>query len=94
MKYVAGYIAVALVIAVPIAMLANPSIHPLGTTIYRPDRFWNGFTILSADKGYLIDMNGNLPISGKGNFITRTKSIPEGTCFLPHPPGNTAGRMP
>lgn len=78
MKYVAGYIVIAMVIAVPIAMLANPSVYPLGTTIYKPDKCWNGFTILSADKGYLIDMNGNLVHLWKGKLHHPNKVYPGG----------------
>jgi len=42
---------------------AFPTIYPTGTTIYDPDRAWNGYTIFRTpdDKGVvLIDMNGNI----------------------------------
>ena len=40
---------------------AAPSIYPTGTTIYQPDRTWNGYTVLnsSLSEVVLIDMNGN-----------------------------------
>ncbi len=40
-----------------------PSIYPTGTTIYDPDRAWNGYTIYATPEnkgGVLIDMNGNV----------------------------------
>ena len=40
-----------------------PSIYPTGTTIYNPEKAWNGYTIHPTpdNKGaVLIDMNGNL----------------------------------
>ena len=39
------------------------TVYPTGTTIYDPDRSWNGFTVLSPLAGpavLLIDMNGNV----------------------------------
>jgi len=44
---------------------AYPSVFPTGTTIYNPDRCWNGYTLL-CNSSYsphgiiLIDMNGNV----------------------------------
>lgn len=43
--------------------LTVPSVYPTGTTIYQPDRAWNGYVIHDAPDGQgaiLIDMNGNL----------------------------------
>jgi arylsulfotransferase ASST len=43
--------------------LAGQSVYPTGTTIYDPDRAWNGYTVLSplATQAVLvIDMNGNV----------------------------------
>ncbi len=42
---------------------ASHTVYPTGTTIYRPDKCWNGFTIFSAKvtgEATLIDMNGNV----------------------------------
>src|SRR5215510_3554968 len=39
------------------------SVYPTGTTIYDPDRAWNGFTVLSplqTQAVLVIDMNGNV----------------------------------
>jgi len=42
---------------------AGPSVFPTGTTIYDPDKAWNGYTIhdIPAENGsVLVDMNGNV----------------------------------
>jgi hypothetical protein len=44
-------------------VLAAPSVYPTGTTIYEPDRAWNGYTVLSplnTQAAVVIDMNGNV----------------------------------
>ena len=44
------------------AVAAAPSVYPTGTTIYDPDRAWNGYTIFIALEelgAVLVDMNGN-----------------------------------
>ena len=43
--------------------LSFPSIFPTGTTIFNPEKTWNGFTIYDAPFPHgatLIDMNGNI----------------------------------
>jgi hypothetical protein len=43
--------------------LAGQTVYPTGTTIYDPDRAWNGYTVLSplaAQAVLVIDMNGNV----------------------------------
>jgi hypothetical protein len=43
------------------AVHAAPTVYPTGTTIYDPQRTWNGYTILITNKNdgaVLIDMNG------------------------------------
>jgi hypothetical protein len=46
----------------PSMLLAFPSVYPTGTTIYKPDKCWNGYTIfIGVGQGaILIDMNGNV----------------------------------
>lgn len=44
-------------------IVAVPSVFPTGTTIYKPDLAWNGYTIIDAADGkgaVLLDMNGNV----------------------------------
>jgi hypothetical protein len=55
-------VSAALGMALTTALTAAPSIYPTGTTIYDPDRAWNGYTVLIAPEeigAVLIDMNGN-----------------------------------
>ena len=56
---------------------AYPTVYPTGTTIYDPDRAWNGYTSYRTpdDKGVvLIDMNGNIvrrwtDVVGQGRIL-------------------------
>jgi len=50
-------------VLIPQILLQYPSIYPTGTTIYKPEKCWNGYTIFPAveDQGaFLIDMNGRV----------------------------------
>ncbi len=52
-----------LVAASPAIVLTFPTIYPTGTTLYYPDKAWNGYTIFSTPEkqgAVLIDMNGNV----------------------------------
>ena len=42
--------------------MGQPSVFPHGTTIYNPEKCWNGYTIvpLINDGVLLFDMNGQL----------------------------------
>ena len=55
-----GFTFLFLTIVAFIAM-ANPTVFPTGTTIYDPERAWNGYVLFSAPTGntHLIDMDGN-----------------------------------
>lgn len=49
------------VVSLAVATLAGQTVYPTGTTIYDPDRAWNGYTVLSPLAGnavVVIDMNG------------------------------------
>jgi len=50
------------ILVIPAALLAMPTVFPHGTTIYQPDKCWNGYTILptKGSQTVLIDMNGNV----------------------------------
>ena len=59
--------------SIPGAVLAYPTVYPTGTTIYKPDKCWNGYTIIPTssfkdDGAYLIDMNGNVVKFWKGVY--------------------------
>ncbi len=64
--------------SMPVLMRAGSIIHPVGTTIFKPEKCWNGFTILSGQDGRLIDMNGNLVHLWKGPFGFPNKMLPGG----------------
>jgi Arylsulfotransferase (ASST) len=56
-------IAGAVLAAASVIVLAAPTVYPTGTTIYDPDRTWNGYTVLSplgTQAAVVIDMNGNI----------------------------------
>jgi len=78
MKRLIGCIALVLMLVIPVVMTANPTVYPLGTTVYKPEKCWNGFTILSVDKGVLIDMNGNLVHLWEGKLHHPNKVYPGG----------------
>ena len=64
--------AAACVLGIVIARAA-PSVYPTGTTIYDPDRTFNGFTVLSPlgePEAVVIDMNGNVVKSWEGYQIS------------------------
>ena len=42
-----GIVAGAVLTVASAVILAAPSVYPTGTTIYHPDRAWNGYTVLS-----------------------------------------------
>jgi hypothetical protein len=44
----------------PVVLFAMPSVYPTATTIYKPGKCFNWFTILAGEDGRVIDMNGNL----------------------------------
>jgi len=81
---------VASLLCMPATLLAFPSVFPTGTTIYKPDKCWNGYTVISnvmpgmhgesrAKRGVpLIDMNGNIVHSWKGVFGFPAKVLPGG----------------
>jgi hypothetical protein len=62
----------------PLAVSAGPSVYPTGTTIYKPEKCWPGFTILAGDDGRLVDMNGNLVHLWKGSNGFPGKVYPGG----------------
>src|SRR6187397_122276 len=57
-----GFVGATLVAsAMPAVLRGAPTVFPTGTTIYDPDKAWNGFTVLSTldtPAVLVIDMNG------------------------------------
>jgi hypothetical protein len=53
--------ALATAMLAPGPIVASPTVFPTGTTIYQPDKAWNGFTVLSllgTPAVVVLDMNG------------------------------------
>jgi hypothetical protein len=72
------------------------SVYPTGTTVYDPEKCWNGYTIFQAFMfegkralAVLIDMNGNVVNQWKGLDGIPNKMLPGGYVM-----GTTAGRNP
>ncbi len=72
------------------------SIYPTGTTIYDPEKCWNGYTIFQAamfqnnkSTAVLIDMNGNVVNQWKGLDGIPNKMLPGGYVM-----GSTGTRNP
>lgn len=60
---------------------AGYTVYPTGTTIYRPDKCWNGFTVFPikvTGEATLIDMNGNVVKQWKGISGFPPKILPGG----------------
>ncbi len=73
-----------------------PSVFPRGTTIYYPEKCWNGYTLFQAtlfqknDAGaVLIDMNGNVVNQWKNLDGMPNKMLPGGSVM-----GSTGCRNP
>ena len=71
--------------------MGYPSVYPTGTTIYEPEKCWNGYTVFPAkDAGAaLIDMNGNTVKLWKGLEGFPAKLLPGGYVM-----GSTGARNP
>lgn len=71
--------------------MAYPTVYPTGTTIYDPEKCWNGYTLFPAkDAGAaLIDMNGNTVQLWKGLDGFPNKLLPGGYVM-----GSTGVRNP
>ncbi len=71
--------------------MGHPTIYPTGTTVYKPEKAWSGYTIYqAADTGaLLIDMNGKEVHLWKGLRGFPNKLLPGG-----HVLGSTAERDP
>jgi hypothetical protein len=61
-RHTRTFAAVIFLFAVALTLVAQ-SVYPTGTTIYDPNRAWNGYTVLSplsTQAAVVIDMNGNV----------------------------------
>ena len=88
---------------IPSIIYASPSVFPHGVTIYKPDKCWNGYTVLSkviAKKpgqiptGFsvpLIDMNGKVVHEWKNVVGFPSKLLPGGRLLGGLPKPGTVG---
>jgi hypothetical protein len=62
MKRLFVFVALCSLALAPAALYAFPTVYPHGTTIYKPEKCFNGYTILTTkgEATVLIDMNGNV----------------------------------
>ena len=63
MKTTLAYACAAGILVLVVALPRAQSVYPTGTTIYDPDRAWNGYTVLSplgTQAVLVIDMNGTI----------------------------------
>jgi hypothetical protein len=60
--------------------MASPTIYPTGTTVYDPDRCWNGYTVFIAREtgAALADMNGTVAHMWEGLQGFPNKLLPNG----------------
>ena len=60
--------------------MTYPSIYPTGTTIYDPEKCYNGYTIFQAREigALLIDMNGGEVQLWKGFHGMPNRILPDG----------------
>lgn len=71
--------------------MGHPTIYPTGTTVYRPEQAWSGYTLYQAAElgALLIDMNGREVHLWKGLRGFPNKLLPGGHVF-----GSTGQRDP
>ena len=77
-------------VLIPATLFASPTVYPMGTTIYKPEKCWNGYTVLSNhfDTNVtkfgtpLIDMNGNEVHRWMNVCTFPGKILPEGRLLL------------
>ncbi len=60
--------------------MTAPTIYPTGTTVYDPEKSWNGYTIFIAREtgATLVDMNGSVVNMWKGLQGFPNKLLPGG----------------
>lgn len=63
--------------------MGHPSIHPTGTTIYKPEKCFNGYTLYPARENgaILVDMNGKVVHVWKDLQGFPNKLLPGGQVF-------------
>ena len=81
--------ALLLAATLPSALRGAPTVYPTGTTIYDPDKAWNGFTVLSTldtPAVLVIDMNGRVVKRWDGFNVSAggpARVLPRGVLIAP-----------
>ncbi|MBI3014599.1 MAG: aryl-sulfate sulfotransferase [Candidatus Tectomicrobia bacterium] len=88
MKKLFLILAISSLALIPATLLAFPTVYPTGTTIYKPEKCWNGYTVLQnagikwtegREGGtVLIDMNGNVLSEWPNIHFFPAKILPGG----------------
>ena len=63
--------------------MGTPNVYPMGTTIYNPEKAWNGYTLMQVigEGAVLIDMNGNVVKTWQNLQGFPNKLLPKGQIF-------------
>ena len=63
--------------------MGKPSVHPMGTIIYKPEKCFNGYTLFQANEhgATLVDMNGGVVNHWRGLQGFPNKLLPGGQVF-------------
>lgn len=78
-NFLAGAAAVtATALVNPVEAFSFPTVFPHGTTIYKPEKCWNGFTVYGTE----VEAEGTVLIDMNGNVVKQWKDI----CQAEHPP--------
>jgi len=62
----------------PLKALSFPTVFPHGTTIYKPEKCWSGYTVFGTE----VEAEGTVLIDMNGNVVRQWKDI----CQEEHPP--------
>ena len=91
-----GFIFTAIIVSLlmPLISFAFPTVYPTGTTIYKPDKCWSGYTVYKdyvRQSTVLIDMNGNDVKVWEGIGGFPSKVLPGGYLMGSGPAGRRKG---
>ncbi|EGB14565.1 hypothetical protein DND132_1356 [Pseudodesulfovibrio mercurii] len=71
-------VATAATLVNPLKALSFPTVFPHGTTIYKPEKCWGGYTVFGTE----VESEGTVLIDMNGNVVRQWKDI----CQAEHPP--------
>ncbi|MBW1647167.1 MAG: aryl-sulfate sulfotransferase [Deltaproteobacteria bacterium] len=65
-------------LVIPMKAFSFPTVFPHGTTIYKPEKCWSGYTVFGTE----VESEGTVLIDMNGNVVKQWKNI----CQAEHPP--------